>query len=137
MSSQSNKEMFRMVIEEAINKGNFDVLYDIFDPNFREHQFQVRPTIEGMIEGLSMLRTAFPDVRMTIDKMTADENTVWGLMTVRGTNDGPLMGPPTGKPVEFLAMDVLRFENGRVVEHWGTPDRFAMIAQLGLLPQPQ
>jgi predicted ester cyclase len=32
-------------------------------------------------------------------------------------------------------MDVCRFENGKIVEHWGVPDRFAVMAQLGLLPQ--
>jgi predicted ester cyclase len=32
-------------------------------------------------------------------------------------------------------MDVCRFEGGRIVEHWGVPDRFAQLAQLGLLPR--
>jgi predicted ester cyclase len=33
-------------------------------------------------------------------------------------------------------MDVCRFENGKIVEHWGVPDRFHQMTQLGLLPQP-
>jgi predicted SnoaL-like aldol condensation-catalyzing enzyme len=33
-------------------------------------------------------------------------------------------------------MDVCRFENGKIVEHWGVPGRFHQMTQLGLLPQP-
>jgi predicted SnoaL-like aldol condensation-catalyzing enzyme len=29
-------------------------------------------------------------------------------------------------------IDVLRVENGRVVEHWGVPDRLGALLQLGL-----
>jgi predicted ester cyclase len=56
-------------------------------------------------------------------------------MTARGTHLGPFMGPPTGKPITITVMDVCRFENGKIVEHWGVPDRFAMLVQLGLLPR--
>ena len=56
-------------------------------------------------------------------------------MTARGTNRGPFLGPPTGKPVAITVMDVCRFERGKIVEHWGVPDRFALLAQLGLLPR--
>jgi predicted ester cyclase len=38
--------------------------------------------------------------------------------------------------MEITVMDVCRFENGQIVEHWGVPDRFAVLMQLGLLQQP-
>jgi predicted ester cyclase len=30
-------------------------------------------------------------------------------------------------------LDVARIVNGQMVEHWGVPDRFAMLAQTGVL----
>jgi predicted SnoaL-like aldol condensation-catalyzing enzyme len=30
-------------------------------------------------------------------------------------------------------MDVCRFRDGLIVEHWGVPDRFSQMQQLGLL----
>jgi predicted ester cyclase len=56
-------------------------------------------------------------------------------MTSRGTHRGPFFGlPPTGKPFTITVFDVCRFEAGRIVEHWGVPDRFALLEQLGGLP---
>jgi predicted ester cyclase len=47
------------------------------------------------------------------------------------------MGPPNGKTFEIAVFDVVRFADGKIVEHWGSPDRFALLAQLGLLPKQQ
>lgn len=137
MSSEQHQEMFRIVIEEALNKGNFDALDALFAPDYTEHQFGLKPTLAGMKEDFAFLRRAFPDLHMTIEDIIADEDTVWGRMTATGTNLGPFIGPPTGKRIEITVIDILRFANGRVVDHWGSPDRFAAMAQLGLLPQPQ
>ena len=56
-------------------------------------------------------------------------------MIARGTNRGGFMGPPNGKSFEITVFDQLRFQDGLIVEHWGSPDRFAMLVQLGKLPQ--
>jgi predicted ester cyclase len=137
MSSEQNKRTFRTIIEEAINNGHFDVLDGLFAPNYVEYQFGLKSTVAGMKEDFAFLRRAFPDLHMTIEDMIANEETVWGRMTARGTNLGPFMGPPTGKRMEITVIDVLRFKDGLIVAHWGSPDRFAAMAQLGLLPQPQ
>jgi predicted ester cyclase len=56
-------------------------------------------------------------------------------MTSRGTHRGPFMGlAPTGKTFAITVIDVCRFENGKIVEHWGVPDRLALMQQLGALP---
>lgn len=136
MSSEQHQRMFRMIIEEALNKGNFDVLDGLFAPDYVEHQFGLKTTVEGMKEDFTFLRRAFPDLHMTIEDMIANNDTVWGRMTARGTNLGPFMGPPTGKYMEITVIDILRFADGLIVDHWGSPDRFAAMAQLGLLPKP-
>jgi predicted ester cyclase len=43
--------------------------------------------------------------------------------------------PPMGRSFAITVMDVCRFENGKIVEHWGVPDRFHQMTQLGLLPR--
>jgi predicted ester cyclase len=135
MSTDQNQAAFRTVIGEAFSKGNYKVLRDHFDPNFIEHQFGLHPTIEGMQGDIQFLRTAFPDFTLTIDDMVSDSDKVWARMTARGTNLGGFMGPPNGKSFEITVYDTCRFKDGKIVEHWGSPDRFALMAQLGLLPQ--
>jgi predicted ester cyclase len=135
MSKEQNQAALRQVITEAYNKGNYNVLHDHFNPDFIEHQFGLHPTLEGMQGDIQFLRTAFPDFTLTIEDMVADGEKVWMRLTARGTNRGGFMGPPNGKTFEIAVFDVVRFEDGKVVEHWGSPDRFALLTQLGLLPK--
>ncbi len=137
MSVEQNQEVMRQVIEEGFNKGNYDALDSLYAPNALEHQFGMKPTLQGLKEDIQILRTAFPDFRLTIEDMIADDDKVWIRMTARGTNRGPFMGAPTNKPMKIAVFDICRFEDGKIVEHWGVPDRFAVMAQLGLLPQPE
>jgi predicted ester cyclase len=137
MSTEHNQSAFRQVIEEAFNKGNYTILAELFNPDFIEHQFGLHPTIEGMQSDIQFLRTAFPDFKLTIQDMIAKDDKVWARMTARGTNLGGIMGPPNGKTFEVTVFDQCRFKDGKIVEHWGSPDRFAQLVQLGLLPQPQ
>ncbi len=56
-------------------------------------------------------------------------------MKARGTNLGPLNGgPPTGRSFEIDVIDVVRVGDGRIVEHWGVPDRLGQMMQLGVWP---
>ena len=137
MSTEYNQSVFCQVIDEAFNNGNFTVLAKHFNPNFIELQFGLHPTIEGMQSDIQFLRTAFPDFKLIIEDMLAQGDKVWVRMTARGTNLGGFMGPPNGKSFEVTVFDQCRFNDGKIVEHWGSPDRFALLAQLGLLPQQQ
>lgn len=42
--------------------------------------------------------------------------------------------PPTGLPMRIDVFDVLRIVDGKVVEHWGVPDRLGLLVQLGAKP---
>jgi steroid delta-isomerase-like uncharacterized protein len=138
MSEEQNKKVFERVVEEAYNKGNVDVLDEIFAPNFIEHQAGiVPPTAEGVKRSIAYLRGAFPDMKLTIEEIIASGDKTWARITGRGTHQGPFMGlPPTGKSFVVTVMDVCRFENGQIVEHWGVADQLAVMAQLGALPRP-
>ena len=136
MSTAQMQAVFRQVIEEAFNKGNYQVLPACFNPDFIEHQFGLHPTIEGVQADIQYLRNAFPDFHLTIEEMVVEGDKVWARMTGRGTNRGGFMGPPNGKSFQITVFDECRFADGKIVEHWGSPDRLHMLAQLGLLPKP-
>jgi predicted ester cyclase len=136
-SNLKNQEVFSLVIKRAFNQGDFDILYELYAPDFIEHQFGLHATIEGMKGDIQFLRTAFPDFNLKIEEMVVDGDKIWARMTARGTNNGGFMGPPNGKSFEIAVFDVCKVKDGKIVEHWGSPDRFALLAQLDLLPKPQ
>ena len=137
METTPNTEVFKRVIEEGFNRGNFDAWDDCFPPTFREHQYGLPSTLAEFKRAIAGLRGAMPDLTLTIDEMVTSGDKVWVRMTSRGTHLGPFMGfTPTGKSFTITVMDVCRFEAGRIVEHWGVPDRFALLHQLGLLTTP-
>jgi predicted ester cyclase len=136
MSAEQNIAILRRVIEEGFNKGNMRALDDCFASTYKEHQFDLPPNLEGLKGSIQYLRDTFSDFSLTIEDLIADKDKVWVRMTGRGRNTREFMGrPPTGKAFEIAIVDVCRFEDGKIVDHWGVPDRFHMLIQLGLLPK--
>ncbi|HEU0035205.1 MAG TPA: ester cyclase [Kofleriaceae bacterium] len=129
------ERVFERVIEEGFNRGNFDAWDDCFAPTIIEHQYGLPPTLAGFKQAIAGLRAAMPDLHLTIDEMVTHGDKVWVRMTATGTHRGPFMGlPPTGKSFTITVMDVVRIADGKIVEHWGVPDRFALLHQIGGLP---
>lgn len=137
MSTDPNQAVFRRVIDEVFNQGNYQVIPELFTPGSIEHQFGLHPGYEGLEGDVRFLRRTFPDLTLTIEDMVTDGEMVWARMTARGTNTVGFMGPPNGKSFEITIFDQVRVVDGRIVEHWGSPDRFAQMAQLDLLPKRQ
>jgi predicted ester cyclase len=137
MSEGTNLEVFRRVLEEGFNKGNMQALDDCMPSNYIEHQFDLPSSREEFKGSIRFLRDTFAPFSLTIEDMVADGDKVWARMTGRGTDSKGVMGrPPTGRSFAITVIDVCRFEDGKIVEHWGVPDRFHQLAQLGLLPTP-
>ena len=137
MSVEQNEQIFRRVIEEGFNQGNLDALNDCFSPTYLEHQFDLPSTLEEFKGSVRFLRETFSPFSLTIEDMVAERDKVWARMTGRGTDSKGFMGrPPSGKSFAIMVIDICRFESGKIVEHWGVPDRFHQLAQLGLLPRP-
>ena len=90
---------------------------------------------EGVKLLITMLRSAFPDFKATIDDIVAEGDKVVIRQTWSGTQKGEFMGiPPTGKSVSFGVFDILRMAGGKCVEHWGQMDSMSLMQQLGAMP---
>jgi steroid delta-isomerase-like uncharacterized protein len=89
---------------------------------------------QGVLEAVDMFRVAFPDLKITIEGLIADEERVSVTGKMSGTNHGTLMGvPPTGKTASFAYMDMYAIAHGQIVEVWHVEDLAGMMRQLGLL----
>ena len=138
MSTKNNVAAFRKLIEVGFTQGDLGVVDELVSPGSIEHQRGSKPGIEGTKATITTLRRWFSDFELTVVKLTAEDDTVWSLNRARGVNTGSVMGfPPTGKSFEVDVMDVVRFDDGKIVEHWGVPDQLGMLIQLGLMQRPQ
>ena len=134
-----NEQLFRIFIEDGFSKGDTTVFEKYASIDFVEHQYGFNPpNAEGVKNAINSLHYSFPDFSLIIEDMITYEDKVWGRMTGRGTHKkqfGPL--PPTNKKFEITVIDIMRFKEGKLIEHWGVPDRLALMEQLGMKPPPK
>lgn len=79
-----------------------------------------------------MFRTAFDDFAVEIIDRLAEADKVATYKAFSGVHNGDFMGiAPTGTPVRFLVMDIVRLRGGQIVEHWGMVDQLGLLQQLG------
>jgi len=130
-----NRALFSRVVTEGFSQGDLAVIDEVISPRHVEHQAGMGAGPEGAKGAIAYLRSVFSDFTLTIEDMTTEGDTVWARLRARGTQQGPYMGlAPTGRSIDIDVIDICRFEDGLMVEHWGVPDRFTMLEQLGLLP---
>lgn len=54
--------------------------------------------------------------------------------TLTGTHQGEFQGiAPTGRRIEVRGVQIGRFENGKIVERWGSTDELGIMRQLGVM----
>ena len=127
----------RRLINEVFSEGRLEVADELIADAMIEHQNygpDHAPGAEGVKAVSVSLRRAFSDFRLTIEDLVVAGDVVWTRNVGTGTNDGSYMGnPPTHRPMRVDVFDVLRVVNGKVVEHWGVPDRLGALQQIGLL----
>ena len=139
MSAQDNKALVRRFVDEVQSGGNISLIDEICSPEFVNHS--APPGVPSDCEGIkivtAMFRGAFPDSYFTVEDMIAEGDKVATRKTFHGTHEGEFMGiPPSGRSVSMGLIDVVRIDDGRVVEHWSVGDSLGLMQQLGVIPQP-
>jgi predicted ester cyclase len=143
LSTERNKAVIQKWIEEGWNKGKVDIADEIYALNFTaiepDDSAKILQGPEDIKKSVIALRSAFPDIHFTIDYLIAEDEMVMGAFTVRGTHKGEIWGlAPTGNRIVFKAVDLWRFETGKIAQRcFASVDRLDILQQLGCLPAPQ
>jgi predicted ester cyclase len=129
--------VLRRIFDEGFAAGNEAIADEVCTPDLVDHQFGTAgrgaEAIANVRAAIKNVHGAVPDIRFTIEDWIQDGEVIWVRVRGQGTATGPYFGPPSGRPVDFTVIDVCRVTGGRIAEHWGVPDRFAMLAQTGVL----
>ena len=119
--------------------GKSDGLEEIVAGNFTSHMSIPGVTSTGIQQLKDMIAisgAAFTENKAEDLHMTAEGDRVIAHYRWKAKNTGA-MGegmPATNAPMDVYCVDILRFENGKVVEHWGYMEEMKMMQQLGMMP---
>jgi predicted ester cyclase len=138
MRAKQHQALLRRAVEAIWNQGELDVADVLFATTYVNHNGLIPDAVRGpeaIKLSVALYRTAFPDLRITVEDLKEDGDTVRLRWTARGaapadrgcdaspSTAGGLMGTLTS-----------RMAGGQIVESWVQWDREAALAQLGLLP---
>jgi steroid delta-isomerase-like uncharacterized protein len=136
MPAEDNKQAVRRFYQEVINGRNLDALDELLTPDGVGHTFGSQNP-EQAKQFFGMVHQAFPDLHAEVDDVIAEDELVAARVTYTGTHQGEFVGiPPTGRQTMVSGVDFFGMQDGRQAGHWGGPDMFSFLVQLGVMPGP-
>ena len=133
MAEAHNAVLVRRAVEEIWNQGTLDMADVLFAADYINHAGLITNLVRGpeaIKFSVAFYRTAFPDLHITIDALTANRDAVLLRWTARSS------APPTGRadratPGALAGIIVSRCAGGQIVESWAQWDQAGIVEQLG------
>jgi predicted ester cyclase len=135
--TEAIKAAARRTLEEIFPAGDVAGLAEVVHPNVVNHEAPpgMPQGLDGMTQSMRMLEAAFSDRRWEIHQAIAEGDTVVLHCTFSGRHTGQFMGlAPTGQPFAFRQVHIVRFQDGKGIEHWAVRDDLTLLRQLGAVP---
>lgn len=134
-SEEHNKSLVRRWIDEGFNQRRLTVVDELFTEQFAVNGHLVGR--DGLKQSMSRHFAGFPDLRVTIDDIVAEDQKVGIWYTVEGTHSGDFEAiPPTGNHVRWEGFDLFTVEGGRISNARFLSDFHGLLTQLGATLSP-
>ena len=128
MSVDANKKLVRRLVDEAINARRLELVDELADGELAA----------AAKRWIGPFRESFPDFKMQIVDLIAEEDKVVGHFRCSGTHQGEWQGiPPTGK--RFHDIDeiyIFQISNGKLAGFSAVEDNLTRLGQLGFTLRP-
>jgi steroid delta-isomerase-like uncharacterized protein len=138
MRKNKNKELAVRFYNEALNKGNLELLNNIMSEDFIDYNSSSGQLqgLEGFKKFLNMVITAFPDLQIEIEDILAEGNKVIARLIITGNQSGSLGKiPPSNRKAEWTGIDILEIENNKIIGRWSERNLLSMMQQIGAIPE--
>jgi steroid delta-isomerase-like uncharacterized protein len=122
---------------DAWNTGDLDAAEALLDEGFVRHDANVPDVVgrDAQREFISAVLVAFPDLRFEAQLVIAEGDIVMSRLRGQGTHQGEFMGvPPSGRAVDFQAVETYRLCDDKIAEQWVLMDALGLFQQLGAIP---
>jgi predicted ester cyclase len=133
------KTVVRRFVDEYQTGADERAFAELLHPDVLDHSRPpgIASGADGVRQQFDGFRAAFDGFRAEILDQIAEGDKVVTRKVFRGSHSGSFNGvEPTGAEVEIHVIDIVRVQDGRIVEHWNCVDRLGLLAQLGALPVP-
>ncbi len=133
MSTEDHKLLLRRRIDDIWNNGNMAAIDEVIAADYVSNGQPIGR--DGFTQFVTAVRSAFPDLRFTINDMVAETDKLAVRYTGHATHQGEFSGiPATGKSITITGIDMFRIADGKIVEEWLRFDRLGMRQQMGVIP---
>ena len=138
MSTQQHATLVRRMYA-ALDANDLSAVPELFAPVWRNYDLTMPPLAghDGARQLITILKSAFPDFRTTVDQVLVEGDLVAARVTHTATHLGPFMGiPPTGRQATVTATGIFRVQDGRLAENHVVFDALGLLRQIGVVPEP-
>jgi predicted ester cyclase len=139
MTTEQNKATVRRFYA-AFEANDVAAIKQLLAPNLVAYSYGGgRQDLEAHLRQITAWNAAFSDTHFSIEEQIAEGDMVATRITFRANHSrGAFQGlAPTGRQVEYSAISIERFRDGKIVERRVNADWLTMLQQLGLVPMPQ
>lgn len=137
--SEDLKNQMRKLIDEAYNKGNFDVVNELVAPDYKRYQPPMKKVqgLEDYKTFIQEVRGAYSNFKMEIEEILQEGSKTVTRIILSGkhTNRTPtIQAPPTGREVAMKGCTVSTWKDGKVIEELAYNDYMGLTQQFGVMP---
>ena len=132
----------RRLLEESFNDGNLALIDELVLTEAVNHdpaepaELRALRGPEAMKRIVTMYRSAFPDVHMTVDDVITAGDKVVLRWHSEGTHSGGLQGlAPTRAHGSVTGISINQWKDGKIAESWVEWDNLGLARQLGAAPR--
>jgi predicted SnoaL-like aldol condensation-catalyzing enzyme len=102
---EANKTLVLEAFDTLFNKRNYKAAERFWSPNYIQHSAHIAPGRDGLF---ALIKNAPPEMKYENSLIMAEAD----MLMLHGRFSG------LGLPANWIAVDIVRIENGLMAEHW-------------------
>ena len=135
MSAAAKKNLeASQAVTKAFDTGDTSKINDVIAADFVDHTDRGDKNRDSLKAMIVAWKAASKDSKTEVIKELADDDYVFSWLRFTGTSDGS-MGMPAG-PYDMSSIEVVKFKDGKAIEHWGFMEMREMMKMMANMPQP-
>ena len=128
------------LLDEQVYKGfvsgDFSAFEKMTSPDIVDHGIGDKDVVgkDSVEKYLKEMNTQIKDLKFDVLSESADSNYSMTLVRMTGVSNDAKTGMPVGTQMDMTSVDVLKWKDGKVTEHWNYMDPRDMMKMMASMP---